>query len=88
MIIREMLSAYAHKTWSGWMKYMFGKSIVNEDGSITIPANLVARWTRQSNTVYSMLPEAEKLSDRAEADVMLEIFNNVSKNSGNSSKFI
>lgn len=73
MEVRELLASYAHNAWSGWMQYMFSRSTVNQDGSITIPAPLVERWTRQMTTSYEKLPEDEKLSDRAEADIMLEI---------------
>jgi len=72
-MIREKLANYAHKAWSGWMKYMFGKGHYNVDGSFTIPQNLVERWTRQMNTPYAVLPENEKESDRKEADEMLSI---------------
>lgn len=65
---RERLATYAHSAWSGWMKYMFSKSDQNADGSVTIPKELVARWTRQMYTPYSELPEDEKNSDRDEAD--------------------
>lgn len=71
---RERLAEYAHEAWSGWIKYMFGKSVLTfEDGSIVIPANLRYRWQRQANTNYIDLPESEKESDRAEADKMLTI---------------
>lgn len=55
------------------MKYLFEKSILNEDGTVTIPAWAVERWTRQCITPYATLPEQEKASDRAEADKMLAI---------------
>jgi hypothetical protein len=72
---REKLAAYAHEAWSSWMKYMFSKSIQNLDGSITIPAPLVERWSFQMNTPYDQLPENMKPSDRDEADKMLKIVN-------------
>ena len=71
--IYESLSAYAHDAWSGWMKYMFEKSVLNSDGTLTIPKWAVERWSRQMNTLYSDLPEEEKESDRDEADRMLSI---------------
>jgi len=69
----ERLSGYAHSAWSGWMKYMFSKSMRGANGSLIIPAPLVARWERQSQTSYSDLPEQEKASDRAEAYRIIEI---------------
>jgi hypothetical protein len=71
--VREQLADYAHEAWSGWMRYLFEKSQTNPDGSVTIPATLVARWQRQMNSPYGSLPENEKESDRAEADKMLAI---------------
>lgn len=71
--VRECLSEYAHEAWSGWMKYMFEKSTVNPDGTITIPRWAVERWTRQMNLSYIELSEEEKESDRDEADRMLSI---------------
>jgi hypothetical protein len=61
----EQLAAYAHETWAGWMKYLFGKSPRNADGSV---------WTRQMNTSYEDLPEGEKQSDRAEAIKIMRVF--------------
>jgi hypothetical protein len=73
---RESLAAYAHHAWAGWMQYMLGKCTYNPDGTMTIPADLVVRWTRQMNTLYGDLPEQEKQSDRVEADTMLAIMGN------------
>lgn len=70
---REALAAYAHEAWSGWMRYMFNKAEVNEDGTWTMPADLVTRWKRQMTTPYAELPESEKASDRAEADKIFGI---------------
>lgn len=71
--VLEELAAYAHEAWSGWMKYMFGKSIKYPDGNILIPASLVKRWTMQMSTKYEDLPEEMKPSDRDEARKMLDI---------------
>ena len=71
--VRESLSSYAHNTWAGWMKYMFEKSVLNSDGTLTMPKWAVERWSRQMNTLYSDLPEEEKESDRDEADRILSI---------------
>ena len=71
--MREKLAALAHRQWSGWMKYLFSKSIQNPDGSVTIPLWAVDRWKRQIDTRYSELSEEEKQSDRNEADRVLKI---------------
>lgn len=67
------LSEYAHKSWSGWMQYLFRFGVQNEDGTFTIDKDKVARWRRQMNTDYSDLSEPEKASDRKEARQILEI---------------
>jgi hypothetical protein len=69
----EELAAYAHDAWSRWMRYLFSKSRLDR-GSVTIPAELVERWTRQMNIAYRDLPESEKKSDRDESRVMMRIF--------------
>ena len=68
----EKLAALAHMQWSSWMKYLFEKSIAHPDGCVTIPKELVARWSRQLNTEYAELPEEEKTSDRHEAHRILD----------------
>lgn len=73
--VREALANYAHEAWSGWMKYMFSKTIETGDGCEEIPRELVERWQRQAMTPYAELPENEKESDRVEADKMLAVIN-------------
>jgi hypothetical protein len=48
--------------------------VYNVDGSVTIPKELVERWTRQVDTSYDELPSDEQLSDIDEAHKMLAIF--------------
>jgi hypothetical protein len=72
--MRERLAAYAHEAWAGWMKYQFEKGVMSPDGMyLMIPLWAVERWMRQQNTLYAELPEAEKESDRKEADRILAI---------------
>jgi hypothetical protein len=72
----ELLSAYAHEAWCGWMKYLFSKAEINNDGTWTMPKWAVERWQRQMNTKYTELPEEEKKSDREEAHKILAILEN------------
>jgi len=74
-MVRDKLADYAHQAWSGWMEYLFEKSILNQDGTVTIPAWAVKRWKRQAGTLYAELPDNEKKSDKKEADCMLQIVN-------------
>lgn len=69
----EPLAEVAHQSWSDWMDYLFQMSRHNEDGSVTIPVNLVERWQRQVATKYADLSELEKNSDRAQARRMIAV---------------
>lgn len=69
----EKLSSLEHSQWSRWMEYLFSKSQSNCNGSVTIPKELVDRWTRQMNTDYSDLSEKEKESDRDQAKHVMYI---------------
>ena len=72
--LREQLAALSHGRWSGWMKYLFSKcSEPNQRGDLLIPAQWADRWTRQAFSNYDELSEAEKESDRDEADQVLAL---------------
>lgn len=66
--IIDKLATLTHTVWSEWMRYQFEKSEKNEDGSVTIPADLVERWTNQMNTFYHNLPHEMQDSDIQIAD--------------------
>lgn len=63
----ERLAATQHEIWAHWMEYLFSVSRANPDGSVTIPAEKVARWRTQMRTTYAALAESEKESDREQA---------------------
>lgn len=75
--LREALADYAHEAWSGWMGFLFGQCTQTFNGQPVIPRPLVERWRRQMQTPYTQLSEAEKDSDRAEADKMLALIDPV-----------
>jgi hypothetical protein len=77
--LREALASYAHGTWSEWMKYMFEKSELTDDGCVIILKDLVERWVRQSETPYNKLSEKEKVSDLKEADQIMWIYGSKDK---------
>ncbi len=60
----ESLAAMEHDRWSHWQRYMHAQCRSNDDGSLSIPSELVARWTKQMSTPYASLSEDEKESDR------------------------
>jgi hypothetical protein len=71
---REQLADISHEIWSSWTRWQFSVCTPNADGSLTIPASLVERWTRQMNTPYAELSEREKDSDREQADKIMSPF--------------
>jgi len=77
--MREELASLCHEQWSGWMKYLFGKSKKNDDGTVTIPLWAVDRWGHQMNTRYEDLSELEQESDRNEADRFITLLRDLGK---------
>ncbi len=71
--LRERLADLCHRQWSGWIRYMFSKGTLHDDGTLTLPSWAVERWTRQMNTPYDGLTKDEKESDRKEADKFLAV---------------
>lgn len=66
--LRERLAAIEHERWADWQRYMHGMGTRNPDGSLTIPAELVARWDRQIATPYADLSASEQRSDMEQVD--------------------
>lgn len=60
----EQLAAAEHERWSHWQCYLHEQCIRGDDGSLTIPADQVRRWSRQMTTPYSELSDNERESDR------------------------
>ncbi|KKI27524.1 MULTISPECIES: hypothetical protein [Pseudomonas syringae group] len=60
----EPLAAIEHDRWAHWQKYLHSQCSKNDDGSLTIPRELVYRWERQMETPYLELSEKEKDSDK------------------------
>ncbi len=60
----EELAAIEHERWAHWQAHVHSQGALQADGSLVIPPELVARWTRQIQTSYAALSEGEKESDR------------------------
>lgn len=60
----ESLARIEHERWAHWQRYMHSKSAMQPDGSMVVPADLVAQWSRQIETSYDDLTPAEQESDR------------------------
>ena len=69
----EELASVEHERWSHWQRYLHQQCVPGADGSLTIPADLVRRWTTQMNTPYAQLSEKEKDSDREQVQRYLPI---------------
>lgn len=73
MDLRNRLAEEQHRIWARWMMYVFSKGFHHDDGSFTIEAESVKRWTRQAMTHYQDLSDHEQRSDLEIADKLLEI---------------
>jgi hypothetical protein len=60
----EQLAAVEHERWSHWQRYVHSKCIRQPDGSLLLPADLVARWEKQIDMKYAELDDQERESDR------------------------
>jgi hypothetical protein len=60
----EQLAAVEHERWSHWQRYLHGKGVRQPDGSLLLPADLVARWAKQIDMKYADLEDQERESDR------------------------
>jgi hypothetical protein len=73
----EALAAYAHKSWSGWMRYLFSRCEKVQSGvwagDLVMPREWRERWRRQADLPYADLREDEKESDREEARKILAV---------------
>jgi hypothetical protein len=69
----EPLAAIEHERWSHWQQYLHSKCVLQPDGSLLIPADLVARWKKQVDAKYDELSEHEKESDREQVRKYLTV---------------
>lgn len=60
----DNLAALEHSRWSHWQRHLHSTGRIQSDGSIVLPADLVARWDRQMSTEYESLSKEEQESDR------------------------
>jgi hypothetical protein len=79
----EQLAAIEHERWAHWQRFMHGKGEHKPDGSLVLPADLVAKWVRLIETPYTQLTDQEKESDREQVRRYLPI---VAQAYGTSSK--
>jgi len=60
----EELASIEHERWAHWQLYLHKQCESMPDGSLSIPAHLARRWTKQAETPYRDMTENEKNSDR------------------------
>jgi hypothetical protein len=88
--LRERLAELCHAQWSGWMRYMLDDCDSSVCPAVRGPnaehpqprlqhADYLARWRRQMATPYADLSDAEKDSDRAEADRFVALIGDVAR---------
>lgn len=80
--VMEQLAAIEHERWSHWQRYLHSQCLPADDGSLIIPAELVARWTEQMSTAYADLTEAEKESDREQVRKYLPVLDSALRSTG------
>jgi hypothetical protein len=60
----DELAAIEHERWAHWQSYLHEQGTPLPDGSLVLPANLIARWKRQLSSPYASLSDDERESDR------------------------
>ncbi len=60
----ERLAAIEHERWAHWQRFMHEHGKRQPDGSLLLPADLVAKWDRLIDTPYTQLTDKERESDR------------------------
>lgn len=66
--LRERLAESTHKHWVHWQQYLHTRCQRQPDGSLVIPADVVATWEHLIATPYPLLTDQEKQSDRDQVD--------------------
>lgn len=79
----NQLASREHERWAHWQQYVHDQCTPGPDGSLTIPAELVARWTAQIRTPYEELSAAEQESDREQVRRYLPLIIEALERGGN-----
>jgi hypothetical protein len=69
----DQLAAIEHERWAHWQRYMHGQASRRDDGTLILPADLVARWEKQIDTRYADLSADEQESDKEQVERYLPI---------------
>jgi len=60
----DRLAAVEHERWSHWQQYVHDQGERQSDGSLLIPAEIVAHWDKQIVARFADLSDEERQSDR------------------------
>lgn len=71
--LMQRLADAEHERWAHWQQYVHDHGERQEDGSLVLPAELVARWDTQINTAYRDLSAEEQQSDQEQVRRYLPI---------------
>jgi hypothetical protein len=71
--LQDQLATAEHERWAHWQSYMHDHGQRHPDGSLTLPAHLVAQWDGQIKRPFDELTEQEKDSDREQVDRYLPL---------------
>ncbi len=71
--MKERIAALIHKIWANWINYILSISIINEDGSITIPQEKAREWLVLSKKDFTELSEKDRSNSLRSADKILAI---------------
>ncbi len=69
----EILAALEHNGWSIWQRHVHSSGVINENGFLVLPPDLIEKWEKQITTSYRDLSEEDKEKDRAEVRRVLQI---------------
>ena len=72
-VFLNQLASLAHDAWLRRVELLLSQSVRHEDGSVTLPADVVAHVQRQMDTLYAALPASERERFRSEARKMCAV---------------
>lgn len=67
------LGAIYHAHWSQWVNELFEKATYNEDGSMTLPREVITRWSRHVALLWPEMTHKEQAEARKAAAKFLVV---------------
>lgn len=71
--MRHKIASLIHRIWANWINYILSISIVNPDGSITIPEEKAREWLVLSKKNFDELSEKDRSNSLRNADKILAV---------------